>query len=208
VLVNSKYLDIFDTQKHKCFDPIHFFANLVVSIFKNNAKKVIIKNDSMTIYFSSPSYLVFYFLKMSTISQFDTLIDISVVDNISKSDFFSNKRFVINYHLLSINHSFRLQLSFFINDLEPFLSTHKIFRNAVWLEREVWDLFGVFFIDHPDLRRILTDYGFKGHPLRKDFPLTGYVELFYDDSLKSLVYKPVSLPQEYRDFKFSNPWIR
>lgn len=131
MLVNSRYLDIFDTQKHKCFDPVYFFANTLVYTFKNVIQKVIIKNDSMTVYFSSPSYLIFYFLKMSTITQFDTLIDISVVDNISKSSFFSSKRFAINYHLLSVTYSFRLQLSFFINDLEPFLSTHKIFRNAV-----------------------------------------------------------------------------
>ena len=91
--------------------------------------------------------------------------------------------------------------------ISPMESVTDLFSGASWLEREVWDLFGVFFFKHNDLRRILTDYGFEGHPLRKDFPLTGFLEVYYDDTTKKILYEPVSLVQEYRNYDFTNPWI-
>ena len=115
-------------------------------------------------------------------------------------------RFEVVYCLLSLSRNIRLKIRVSANERIPVPSVAGIFSSAGWWEREVWDLFGIFFSGHPDLRRILSDYGFEGHPLRKDFPLTGYVEVRYDDSQKRVVYEPVSLTQEFRDFDFMSPW--
>ena len=110
------------------------------------------------------------------------------------------------YNLLSLVHNNRVTVKVMLDDNSSIPSVSKVFSSADWWEREIWDLFGIFFSGHPDLRRILTDYGFDGHPLRKDFPLTGYVEVRYDDAQKRVVYEPVKLTQEYRDFDFLSPW--
>ncbi len=115
-------------------------------------------------------------------------------------------RFEVVYCLLSLSRNIRLKIRVSANERIPVPSVAGVFSSAGWWEREVWDLFGIFFSGHPDLRRILSDYGFEGHPLRKDFPLTGYVEVRYDDSQKRVVYEPVSLTQEFRDFDFMSPW--
>ncbi|MEO1192339.1 MAG: NADH-quinone oxidoreductase subunit C [Pseudomonadota bacterium] len=115
-------------------------------------------------------------------------------------------RFEIVYNLLSVKHNLRIRVSLRSDEETPVPSAVGVFNSAGWLEREVWDLYGVFFSDHPDLRRILTDYGFEGHPLRKDFPLTGYVEVRYDEEQKRVIYEPVSLVQEFRSFDFESPW--
>lgn len=151
---------------------------------------------------SSKLKSVFLFLKNHTLTQFNILTDIACVDYPGKKE-----RFELTYILLSIRYIVRLRVRITIGTLLPVNSVTSIFKGSDWLEREVWDLFGVFFFKHPDLRRILTDYGFDGHPLRKDFPLTGFIELSYDDSIKKLIYQPVSLAQEFRNYDFTNAWL-
>jgi NADH-quinone oxidoreductase subunit C len=115
-------------------------------------------------------------------------------------------RFEVVYNLLSMSLNQRVRLKLETDEEQPVPSAVGLFSCAGWWEREAWDLFGIYFSDNPDLRRILTDYGFEGHPLRKDFPLTGYVELRYDEDQKSVVYEPVRLQQEFRSFDFLSPW--
>jgi NADH-quinone oxidoreductase subunit C len=117
-----------------------------------------------------------------------------------------DERFEVVYNLLSLRHNFRIRVKVRTAENTPVDSVTDIFSAAGWFEREVWDMYGVFFNDHPDLRRILTDYGFEGHPLRKDFPLTGFVELRYDAAQKRVVYEPVKLTQDFRNFDFASPW--
>ena len=116
------------------------------------------------------------------------------------------RRFDVVYNLLSLKLNQRVRVKIQTDETTPVPSVTAIFPSAGWYEREAWDLFGIFFSDHPDLRRLLTDYGFEGHPLRKDFPLTGYVEVRYDDEQKRVVYEPVKLTQDFRSFDFLSPW--
>ena len=132
---------------------------------------------------------------------FKQLIDICAVDYPERVP-----RFEVVYHLLSLRYNQRLRLKIFTNEVTAVPSVTSVFSAANWWEREAWDLFGISFDNHPDLRRLLTDYGFEGHPLRKDFPLTGYVEVRYDDAQKRVVYDKVQLPQAYRDFDTLSPW--
>ncbi len=115
-------------------------------------------------------------------------------------------RFDVVYNLLSLKENVRIRVKIQTDENTPVDSVSDIFKSAIWFEREAWDLFGIYFNNHPDLRRILTDYGFEGHPLRKDFPLTGYVELRYDEELRRVVYEPVTLTQDFRRFDFESPW--
>ncbi|MCA8867504.1 MAG: NADH-quinone oxidoreductase subunit C [Rhodobacteraceae bacterium] len=141
------------------------------------------------------------FLKNDRNCLFSTLVDITAVDFPTRGE-----RFEVVYHLLSMyrNQRIRLKLNTRERDLVPSLTS--VFPSANWFEREVFDMYGLMFSGHPDLRRILTDYGFRGHPLRKDFPTTGYTEVRYDEKEKRVVYDPVSLVQEYRQFDFMSPW--
>jgi NADH-quinone oxidoreductase subunit C len=116
------------------------------------------------------------------------------------------KRFDVVYHLLSLTRNLRVRIKAMVAEGEAIKSCIAVYPAAGWFEREAFDMYGIAFEDHPDMRRILTDYGFSGYPLRKDFPLTGYVELRYDDELKRVVYQPVKLVQEFRDFDFMSPW--
>jgi NADH-quinone oxidoreductase subunit C len=129
------------------------------------------------------------------------LVDICAVDYPQNPE-----RFEIVYNLLSVKRNLRVRVKLQTSDEKPVPSAMELFPAANWYEREVWDMYGVFFSDHPDLRRILTDYGFDGHPQRKDFPLTGFVELRYDETQKKVVYEPVKLQQAYRSFDYSSPW--
>ena len=133
--------------------------------------------------------------------RFHQLIDITAVDYPERA-----RRFDVVYHLLSLTKNWRVRLTIETDEDTPVPSATPAYPCADWYEREVFDMFGVFFSNHPDLRRILTDYGFHGYPLRKDFPMTGYVEVRYDDALKRVVYEPVKLPQEFRQFDFLSPW--
>ena len=144
---------------------------------------------------------VIQFLKTNVSTKFKQLIDITAVDYPENT-----KRFKLVYLLLSHEFNKRIQLYYFVNDNELVSSITNIFPSANWMEREVFDMYGIKFKDHPDLRRILTDYGFKGHPLRKDFPLTGNNEVRYSQEEKKVIYEPVKLEQNYRNFDFESPW--
>ncbi len=141
------------------------------------------------------------FLRTDATCNFSSLVDITAVDYPARA-----KRFDVVYHFLSMyrNHRVRLRTAVREDDMVPSLSS--VHPSANWFEREVFDMFGILFSGHPDLRRLLTDYGFRGHPLRKDFPTTGYTEVRYDEARKRVVYEPVSLVQEYRQFDFMSPW--
>ena len=141
------------------------------------------------------------FLKTNEKCRFKQLIDITAVDYPEKE-----KRFKIIYLLLSHEKNLRIVINTYINEKVAVPSITKIFPSANWMEREVFDMYGVSFKDHPDLRRILTDYGFEGYPLRKDFPLTGHTEVRYSEAKKKVISEPVKLDQEYRDFDFESPW--
>ena len=134
-------------------------------------------------------------------AEFKILVDICGVDWPQR-----DKRFDVVYHLLSLTRNARIRVKAKVAEGEGISSVIGVYPAAGWFERETFDMYGVAFADHPDMRRILTDYGFSGYPLRKDFPLTGYVELRYDDELKRVVYQPVQLVQEFRDFDFMSPW--
>ncbi len=133
--------------------------------------------------------------------KFSSLVDITAVDYPERA-----ARFDVVYHFLSMYTNARIRLKVAVGEDDLVPSIHKIHPSANWFEREVFDMFGILFTGHPDLRRILTDYGFRGHPLRKDFPTTGYTEVRYDEVQKRVVYEPVSLVQEYRQFDFMSPW--
>ena len=141
------------------------------------------------------------FLRDDASCLFKGLMDICGVDYLEQEN-----RFEIVYNLLSYKHNHRIRVKLRTDADTPVPSIAKIFPTASWFERECWDMYGVFFSDHEDLRRLLTDYGFEGHPLRKDFPLTGYVEVRYDDEQKRVIYEPVKLPQAFRSFDFMSPW--
>jgi len=141
------------------------------------------------------------FLRDNPNALFEQLMDVTAVDYPQRE-----KRFEVVYNLLSLKHNRRVRLKLATDEDTAVPSISTVYSAANWFEREVWDLYGVFFTDHPDLRRILTDYGFEGHPLRKDFPLTGYVEVRYDEEMKRVVYEPVQLKQEFRGFDFESPW--
>ena len=133
--------------------------------------------------------------------RFVSFIDLSGADYPGRP-----QRFDVVYHLLSPTKNRRIRVKVATDESTPVPSAAPVFSSAGWFEREAYDLYGVWFADHPDLRRILTDYGFEGHPLRKDFPLTGFVEVRYDDEMKRVVYEPVELRQEFRNFDFLSPW--
>ncbi|CAG7834748.1 unnamed protein product [Allacma fusca] len=144
---------------------------------------------------------VLSFLKDHQACQFASLADIAGVDVPAKE-----YRFEVVYNLLSLRYNSRIRVKTYTDELTPLDSINDVYKAANWYEREIWDMFGVFFANHPDLRRILTDYGFEGHPFRKDFPLTGYVEVRYDDEVKRVVVEPLELAQEFRKFDLSSPW--
>jgi len=144
---------------------------------------------------------VLRFLRDDSRTQFISIIDICGVDYPG-----DEQRFEVVYHLLSPKHNERIRIKLRTDEETPIPSVTSIYPGADWFEREAYDMYGILFTGHPDLRRILTDYGFDGHPLRKDFPLTGYVEVRYDDAAKRVVYEPVELRQEFRNFDYESPW--
>lgn len=144
---------------------------------------------------------IVYFFKYHTNCQYKIISDITAVDYVNRKD-----RFEIIYNLLSIRFNTRIRIKIIINELQSINSITSIYKGASWFEREIWDMFGIFFYNHPELRRILTDYGFEGYPLRKDFPLSGYLEVYYNELKKRVVYEPIQLSQKYRLFNYNNPW--
>jgi NADH-quinone oxidoreductase subunit C len=144
---------------------------------------------------------VLLFLRDDQNCQFKQLVDLCGVDFPEREE-----RFEVVYNLLSTKHNQRLRVKVAAGEDDAVESVAEVFSSAIWFEREAFDLYGIYFANHPDLRRILTDYGFEGHPLRKDFPLTGYVEVRYDSDQRRVVYEPVKLTQEFRTFDFTSPW--
>ena len=161
-----------------------------------------IKHDQINICIEDNNLIeVMIFLKTHSSTKFKQLIDITAVDYPER-----DKRFKMVYLLLSHEKNSRIKIEFDKKEGEILSSLTSIFPSANWMEREVFDMYGVEFKDHPDLRRILTDYGFKGHPLRKDFPLTGHNEVRYSEEDKKVIYEPVKLEQNYRNFDYESPW--
>ena len=161
-----------------------------------------ITNGELSILIGSESILkCVEFLLLDNDCQFSSLVDITAVDYPEKK-----KRFILVYHFLSMPQNQRIRVTANISEGEVVPSIVSIHPSANWFEREVFDMYGIFFSGHPDLRRLLTDYGFIGHPLRKDFPTSGYVEVRYDEVKKQVVYEPTKLAQEYRQFDFLSPW--
>ena len=161
-----------------------------------------IKHNQLYVTINSEDLLdVILMLKTNKNIKFKQLIDITAVDYLE-----NQKRFKIVYLLLSHEFNQRIILNYFISENEKISSLTKIFPSANWMEREVFDMYGIKFNDHPDMRRILTDYGFEGHPLRKDFPLTGHNEVRYSEDKKKVIYEPVKLEQNYRNFDYESPW--
>jgi NADH-quinone oxidoreductase subunit C len=168
-------------------------ANVLTSVVEHNQLIVTVPSASivsvLTRLRDDPAFL------------FEQLIDVCGVDYPDRP-----QRFEVVYTLLSVSLNHRLRVKVATDEDTPVPSVVGLYPSANWFEREAWDLYGIFFSDHPDLRRILTDYGFDGHPLRKDFPLTGYVELRYDPDQRRVVYEPVKLTQDFRTFDFASPW--
>ena len=165
--------------------------------------QTLVQNGDETNFVVSHSHLIFALnvLKNHVNCQYSLLTSVSGVDLLSKS-----YRFCVVYELLSLVNNSRLRVKTYVNEVTPVNTATSVYSCANWWEREVWDMYGVFFQGHPDIRRILTDYGFYGHPLRKDFPLSGFVELRYDSAKKGIVMEPVQLAQEYRSFSHEIQW--
>ncbi|WP_170454662.1 NADH-quinone oxidoreductase subunit C [Ruegeria arenilitoris] len=161
-----------------------------------------VAHDELTVDVAPSSLVEFVeFLKTDQNCKFSTLVDITGVDYPERA-----KRFDVVYHFLSMYQNQRIRIRISVREEDMVSSIVDVHPSANWFEREVFDMFGILFSGHPDLRRILTDYGFRGYPLRKDFPTTGYIEVRYDEAQKRVVYEPVSLVQEYRQFDFMSPW--
>ena len=166
---------------------------------KSDAEGILIRSDSII--------EIVHKLKEDKDLLFDQLIDITATDNLQSEAISTNDRFTIIYTFLSLINNKRFFIFTNVSEDNPTIeSITKIFESANWYERECYDLFGINFKNHPSLQRIMNDYNFNGHPLRKDFPLTGYEEVRYDDNLKKVVYEPVDLKQEFRDFDNESPW--
>ena len=158
--------------------------------------------DELVLHARAPSLVkIMTFLRDDVNCQFKQLMDVCGVDYPE-----DEQRLEVVYNLLSLTHNNRIRVKVRTDEDTPVPSVTGVYSSAAWFELEAWDLLGVLFSDHPDLRRIMTDYGFEGHPLRKDFPLTGHVELRYDDEKKRVVYEPVKLTQDFRSFDFLSPW--
>ena len=180
-----------------------FLSTIKSTIGKDIMETNVFFNDFQIIVPSKKIFDVLTKLHSNSYLAFDQLIDITAIDYPEKPT-----RFEVVYLLLSTITNQRLTVKICVNEGELVQSCVSIFKSANWSEREIWDMFGIFFSGHPDLRRLLTDYGFEGHPLRKDFPLTGRVQVKYDTDQNKVIYEPINLVQEYRDFDFLSPWER
>lgn len=184
-------------------DALHEYGKFLISAMPKYIQQFSVYKDELTVYVA-PSGLhpVMTFLRDHTNCQFNSVQDITGVDFPSREH-----RFEVVYNMLSMRYNARIRVKTYASETTPVPSVVPLFSVANWQEREVYDMFGVFFVGHPDLRRILTDYGFEGHPLRKDFPLTGYVEVRYDEEKKRVVQEPVELAQAFRNFEGAlSPW--
>ena len=183
----------------KVFEDIE---KLINSELTTKIKSSLVKHNNLKLLIDSEDLIeVLLFLKNNSKLKFRQLIDITAVDYPE-----NEKRFKVVYFLLSHEKNVRSSIEYLIKENEPISSITSIYPSANWMEREVFDMYGITFKDHPDLRRILTDYNFEGHPLRKDFPLTGHNEVRYNEENKKVIYEPVKLEQNYRNFDYESPW--
>ncbi len=189
-------------QKSEQLEVLQELGDYIEGLLADDVLNVSVANGDLSVTVKRESIAkVLTTLRDDTNCQLHQLMDICGVDYPEREE-----RFEVVYHLLSLRQNHRARIKICTDADTPVPSVANIFSSAGWWEREAWDLFGILFSGHPDLRRILTDYGFEGHPLRKDFPLTGYVEVRYDDEQKRVVYEPVKLTQEFRNFDFMSPW--
>lgn len=178
-------------------DALHTYGQYLLSCLPKYVQQFSVWKDELTIYIPPSGVIpVFSFLKYHTAAEFTQVSDITAVDYPTR-----DQRFEVVYNLLSVRHNSRIRVKTYADEATPVPSITSLYDGANWYEREVYDLFGVFFVGHPDLRRIMTDYGFDGHPLRKDFPLTGYTEIRYDEEKKRIVVEPLELTQAFRNFE-------
>jgi len=185
-----------DMYEGKAVD-LHQYGQYVMSCLPKYVQQFSVWKDELTIYICPSGVIpVFTFLKYHTAAEFTMVADITAVDYPTK-----DKRFEVVYNMLSVRHNSRIRVKTYADEATPIPSITSLYDGANWYEREVYDLFGVFFTGHPDLRRIMTDYGFDGHPLRKDFPLSGYTEIRYDEEKKRIVVEPLELTQAFRNFE-------
>ena len=185
------------TEKYKVqIEELHKFGTYIMACLPKYVQQFSVWKDELTIYVAPSAILpTMLFLKNNTACQFKQVLDVTAADYPSRTN-----RFRVVYNLLSVRHNSRIRVKTYANETTPVPSITPLFNGANWFERETYDLFGVFFEGHPDLRRILTDYGFEGHPLRKDFPTTGYTEVRYDEEKKRIIYEPLELTQAWRNF--------
>lgn len=185
----DKYLDKAES--------LHAYGQYVMSCLPKYVQQFTVWKDELSLH-TAPAGLIpiVSFLKYHTAAEFTQVSDITAVDYPTK-----DQRFEVVYNLLSVRFNSRIRVKTYADEATPVPSLTGLFEGALWYEREVYDMFGVFFSGHPDLRRIMTDYGFDGHPLRKDFPLTGYTELRYDEEKKRIVIEPLELTQAFRNFE-------
>lgn len=178
------------------------YGNYLISCLPSYINTAFVMLNELTIIVNSNFiYNTLLFLKKDSNSLFNVLIDITAVDYPE-----NDKRFEVLYFLLSLSYNTRIRIKTHVNEMFPLQSVTKVYASANWSEREVWDMFGIYFKDHPDLRRLLTDYGFEGHPLRKDFPLNGYLAVRYDDTSKIILYETTELAQNHRNFNLQSSW--
>lgn len=184
-------------------DDLHEYGQYLMSTLPKFIQQFSVYKDELTIYVAPTAvFQVMHFLRDHTNAQFKSVMDITGADFPTREN-----RFEVIYNLLSMKYNGRIRVKTYASETSPVPSVVPLFSAANWQERETYDMFGVFFTGHPDLRRILTDYGFEGHPLRKDFPLTGYVEVRYDEEKKRVVSEPVELAQAFRNFEGAlSPW--
>jgi len=177
--------------------PLHQYGQYLMSCLPKYIQQFSVWKDELCIYICPSGVIpVFTFLKYHTAAEYTMVADITAVDFPTK-----NYRFEVVYNLLSVRHNSRIRVKTYADEASPVPSITPLYDGANWYEREVYDMFGVLFTGHPDLRRIMTDYGFDGHPLRKDFPLTGYTEIRYDEEKKRIVVEPLEMTQAYRNFE-------
>ncbi|KZT61270.1 or F420H2 dehydrogenase [Calocera cornea HHB12733] len=182
---------------------MHEYGAYLLQCLPKFIQQFSVYKDELIIYTAPTGVIpVLTFLRDHSQCQYKQVMDIAGVDYPTKS-----QRFEVVYNLLSLRYGTRIRVKTYADEVNPVPSAAGIFRGADWYEREAWDMYGIFFENHPDLRRILTDYGFEGHPFRKDFPLTGYVEVRYDDEKKRVVYEPLQMTQAFRNFADAlSPW--
>jgi len=181
---------------------LHQYGSYLMQCLPKFIQQFSVVKDELTIYICPSGVVpVLTFLRDHSQCRFKAAMQVTACDFPERT-----KRFEVVYHLLSLQYAARIRVKTYADEVDPVPSASGIFNGANWYEREVYDLYGIFFENHPDLRRILTDYGFEGHPMRKDFPLTGYTEVRYDEEKKRVVYEPLQLTQAFRNFEAQSPW--